>query len=122
MDTPETLTRLAEYIGDSPRKSGGRLVFDWHETDRDGASLIITPDGKVQVLSWLESRHNGDSYDNRTVTLGTEATADALKYLGRQLRSSARALALGQIKKREEARVLRDADALVERVANGTNR
>lgn len=59
---------LVEFCGDpfAGISMDGRLGFDWSVPGRDRARLTIDVDKlSLTVSSWMESYHNGDSYDER---------------------------------------------------------
>ncbi len=65
-----------------------RLSFDFHVAGRDGAQLDIGPD-RVVLHSWMESGHNGNSYDSTMRTLNDEETNEAIDEITRRLEERA---------------------------------
>lgn len=89
----QRLKRLVEFCGDpfDGISADGRLGFEWGMQGRDKARLTIDVDKlSLTVSSWMESYHNGDSYDERTEILSQEDAEKALNKL--LIRCEARAM------------------------------
>lgn len=63
--------------------ANSRTQFDYHESGRDGACVVVDEDksDEITVHSWLESHHNGDSYDSTKRVLSKEEASLVLDHI-----------------------------------------
>lgn len=91
--TLKQIKKLLKYV--NPLSEGrtdmnGMICLDHHAPDRDGATLSVDPkSGLCTLTSWLESGHNGSSYDTQEEVLSPEIGHKALNEILQRLENSA---------------------------------
>jgi len=112
----ERILKLDAFINDLQASKSVITWFDSFEKDRDKTVLYVNSNTReVKLVSWMESHHNGNSYDQRERVLEQSEAMKELEKLELYLQKKAEEKALRNIRRKREEH---DAVASKSQIAN----